>query len=120
MSNCFRCHRLLDYAAILCDKDTCTSCEILRLRQPDDSWSFFLRTIRESVRSDGTLHVNDVRPKIRGKVEPKRIGQFWKRAATLGLIRFKEWEQSTDEAGGNSDKLARVHLWVAAEKRVAA
>lgn len=117
---CATCRRPLDYAAVLCDKDTCTSCEIERLRKPNDEWSFFLRTLRSCVRDDGTLHVNDVRPLIRGKVEPKHIGQFWKRAATLKLIRFKEWEQSTDEAGGNADKLARVHVWTAPEKRVAA
>lgn len=117
---CARCNRPRDRAAEMVRDEICTSCLLEDLRKPNNEWSFFLRTLRACVREDGTLHVNDVRPHLRGKVEPKHVGLYWRRAATLKLIRFKEWEQSTDEAGGNSDKLARFYVWTAAEKRVAA
>lgn len=56
------------------------------------------------------MHVNDVRPLIRGRVAPKHVGQMYRRAKSLGLlVDVDRWEPSTDEAGANTDKPARVY-----------
>lgn len=75
-------------------------------------WAIFLRVVQECVRADGLVHVNDARPKLRGRLEPSHIGQSWGRAHRDGLIAHHGWEPSTDVAGGNSDKLARVWRWI--------
>lgn len=78
-------------------------------------WAIFSRALRSVVRADGTVHVNDVRPLVRGRIPAKHIGGLWRRAKTLGLVRDTgRWEESTDERGRNSDKLARIYEWSAA------
>lgn len=73
-------------------------------------WATFARALRTARRNDDTVHVNDVRPLIRGRVESKHIGQFYRRAKSLDLlVDVDRWEPSTDEAGGNTDKPARVY-----------
>ena len=73
-------------------------------------WSIFTRALRAAALPDGTVHVNHVRPLIRGAVAPKSIGTFYRRAKSLGLlVDVDRWEDSTDEAGGNTDKPARVY-----------
>lgn len=119
-TRCTTCANPLDHAAFLCDAETCTTCELARLRPPVDEWAIFLAALRASVRDDGTVHVNDTRPKIRGRIEPKHIGTFWRRAASEGLISHKGWEESTDSAGRNADKLARVYTWRGQQNRSAA
>jgi hypothetical protein len=110
MTLCSRCRSPLDVAAVLCESDRCTTCETYRIQLAADPWAFFVRTLRAKVRADGTLHVNDVRESLRGRVEPKQIGLLWRRARTAGLIHGgDEWEPSTDAQGGNADKVARVY-----------
>jgi hypothetical protein len=106
---CTQCSTRLDYAAVLCDKDTCTSCEVERLRKPNDEWTFFLRTLRDAVRPDGTVHQCDVRPKLRGRIEHKRIGVLWRRARTLGLISEVGTERSDDVKGKNAGRHEPVY-----------
>jgi hypothetical protein len=80
-----------------------------------DEWSIFVAALRAAVRSDGTVHQSDVRPHIRGRIEPKHIGQLWRRARSSGLVRDTgEREPSDDVAGRNADKLDRIYALRAA------
>jgi hypothetical protein len=73
-------------------------------------WSIFARALRSVVRSDGTVHVNDVRPLVRGRIAPKHVGSLYRRAKSLGLlVDVDRWEPSTDHEGANVDKPARVY-----------
>lgn len=73
-------------------------------------WAIFTAAIRKAARPGGEIHQCDVRPLIRGRVEPKHIGQMWRRARAEGLVRDTgEREQSNDAAGRNTDKLDRIY-----------
>lgn len=75
-----------------------------------DEWSVFKRAVLGSVRRDGTVHQADVRPRIRGRIEPKHIGTMWRRAKDTGLlVDTGEREPSNDAAGRNTDKLDRIY-----------
>ncbi len=77
---------------------------------PPTEWSIFTTALKQAVRDDGSIHQADVRPLIRGRIEPKHIGQLWRRARSEGLVRDTgEREQSNDVAGRNADKLDRVY-----------
>jgi hypothetical protein len=79
-------------------------------RCPGGEWTVFVRALRSVARDDGTVHQGDVRPLIRGRIEPKHIGQLYRRARTLGLIADTgEREPSTDVAGRNTDKTCRIY-----------
>lgn len=78
---------------------------------PASEWQTFLAALRSSVR-DGRISQTDVRPKIRGVVEPKHVGTLYRRAVAEGLIRQDGWEDSTDFAGRNGDKVQRVYRWL--------
>jgi hypothetical protein len=81
----------------------------------DSEWHTFLTAIRTAVRPDGSVHQCDVRPIIRGRIEPKHIGQMWRRARTTGLVRDTgEREPSNDVVGRNADKLDRIYALEAA------
>lgn len=111
---CDRCSGPLFKADVLSGASVCTSCEIRLCGKPDE-WSLFVAALKSSVRSDGTVHVNDVRPKVRGRIAPKRIGLYWTKAQQKRLIRWENgWEQSTDAAGSNQDKLCRYYTWTSA------
>lgn len=77
--------------------------------QPPAEWPLFVAALRRAKRVDGTVHVNDVRPLIRGRIAPKHIGTLYRRAVTEGLLAFIGWEPSTDAAGRNADKQARYY-----------
>ena len=73
-------------------------------------WHVFVRAVRAAARDDGTVHQSDVRPRIRGRIEPKRIGTLYRRAKAEGLLRDTgQVEPSTDVAGRNGDKLSRIY-----------
>lgn len=77
---------------------------------PPTEWQIFTTALKAAVRDDGSIHQADVRPLIRGRIEPKHIGQLWRRARSEGLVRDTgEREQSNDVAGRNADKLDRVY-----------
>lgn len=79
-------------------------------RCPGGEWAIFTAAIRAAVRADGTVHQRDVRPAIRGKVAPKKIGQLYRRARSEGLLTDTgEREPSDDAAGRNLDKLDRIY-----------
>lgn len=105
---CDRCSGPLFKADVLAGSSVCTSCEIRLCGRPDE-WSLFVAALKSSVRSDGTVHQSDVRPKIRGRIHPKHIGQFYARARRDGLIRELRREQSGDVAGRNTNKWEPVY-----------
>lgn len=73
-------------------------------------WSIFVAAVRASVRSDGTVHQSDVRPRIRGRINPKHIGTLWRRAKADGLIRDTgQVERSNDHLGRNSHRLEPIY-----------
>lgn len=78
-----------------------------------DEHSTFVAALRTARREDGTVHVNDVRPLVRGRIAPKHIGTLWRRAVAERLITFVGWEDSTDAVGRNADKKSRVYRWTA-------
>lgn len=88
----------------------CTDChgrsgETVRAVQVEparDEWDIFVAALRSAVDTAGEIHQGDVRPLIRGRIEPKHIGQFYRRARKEGLIKFLRKEQSNDEQGRNT------------------
>lgn len=74
----------------------------------------FVRALK-SVARDGLIHQRDVRPIIRGRIEPKHIGTLYRRAKAEGLLADTgEREPSNDAAGRNTDKLDRIYALVGA------
>lgn len=89
--------------------------------QSAGEWPFFVSVIRKVARADGSVHQNDVRPLIRGRIPAKHVGLLWKRARNDGLIvDTGEWERSTDVEGRNSDKRCRIYRLAAQRGRPAA
>ena len=81
---------------------------------PSSEWAVFVAAIRQAAR-DGEVHQSDVRPIIRGRIEPKHIGTLYRRAKAEGLLSDTgRREPSNDVAGRNSDKLDRVYALVGA------
>ena len=58
----------------------------LHLPTPPTEWRTFTAALRAAVRDDGTVHACDVRPLVRGRIEPKHIGESWRRARNEGLL----------------------------------
>lgn len=79
-------------------------------------WSLFVAAVKAVVRPDGEVHQSDMRPRIRGRIEPKAIGRCYRRAkAERLLVDTQRREESDDRAGRNTDKLDRIYaLGVAA------
>lgn len=62
---------------------------------------------------NGIIRPNDLRPLVRGKVAPRRIGAFTSRALALGYVVYTgDWQVSDDTAGKNGGKPARILRWV--------
>lgn len=68
---------------------------------PADEWTTFLTVLRE-VAVDGVVHQKDVRPKIRGRIYHKHIGQLYKRARNEGVLVQIDKEPSGDVVGKNT------------------
>ena len=114
MSACAQCSGRLDVAAVLCEASVCTTCEAKRIRLAADPWATFLRVLRANVRPDGTVHVNDCRESLRGRIEPHKLSSLWSEARRAGLIAHHDWEDSTDKQGRNDHAPARI--WSASEQ----
>jgi hypothetical protein len=72
-------------------------------------WGIFVAALKQ-VAVDGIVHQSAMRRLIRGRIEPKHVGTFYRRAKAEGLIRDTgEREPSDDVAGRNQDKLDRVY-----------
>lgn len=96
------------------DPARCSGCgyhvETQGCRCGGSEWDIFTRAVRQVASPDGTVSQNKVRPLIRGRVNPKHIGQLYRRARSAGLlIDTGEREPSTDSRGRNADKLARLY-----------
>lgn len=76
--------------------------------QDGDEWSVFTTALTTAAR-DGRVHQADVRPIIRGRIEPKHIGTLYRRARAEGLLREVEHERSDDVAGKNAGRLEPVY-----------
>lgn len=74
-------------------------------------WLTFTRALRSAVRDDGRVHQADVRPLIRGRIEPKHIGTLYRRARTEGLLREVAHERSDDTEGRNAGRLEPVYQY---------
>ena len=72
--------------------------------QPSE-WHTFTAALRTAVRDDGTVHACDVRPLVRGRIEPKHIGQSWRRARNEGLLVEVGHERSDDDQGRNRGRM---------------
>ena len=85
----------------------------LPVAPPTSEWDVFVAAVKAAAR-DGLVHQRDVRPAIRGRVAPKSIGTFYRRAKSEGWLRDTgEREPSDDVVGRNADKLDRVYALVA-------
>lgn len=74
----------------------------------DHEWLAFLAALDAAV-DNGLIRPNDLRPRLRGKVAPRRIGAFTNRALKQGLIEYTgQWEVSDDREGRNAGRPARV------------
>lgn len=116
-ARCTNCRGVLDHAAFLCDAETCTSCELERIRKPADEFALFVRALRLAVDEHGVISQTRMRPLIQA-IPHKRRGQMYRRATAAGLIHSDGYEQSTDAQGRNTDKPQRRYRWVG--KRAAA
>lgn len=85
-----------------------------------NEWARFRAILAASVRSDGSLHVCDVRPKTRGKFEPRGLSLLWRRARREHLIEPIGSERSDDVKGRNSHRLEEYFTWLGAEAVTAA
>ncbi len=87
-------------------------CDCGQTRPATDEWTTFVAALKQARRDDGSRHQCDVRPLIRGRLAPKHIGAYWRRARSQGLVvDTGEREQSNDVAGRNADKLDRIYAW---------
>lgn len=118
---CTLCRHALDRCAVLNGCDTCTDCAMAAIKASRrgtravtvtrSEWGVFTSVLRQVVDPDGRVHQGKVRPLIRGRIEPKRIGQMYRRAKSEGLlIDTGDREPSNDAVGRNTDKLDRIYL----------
>lgn len=74
----------------------------------DAEWHIFTRALKLAADDAALVSQTRMRPLLRG-IEPKHIGQLYRRARKDGLIEVAGWEPSTDVAGGNADKQQRLY-----------
>ena len=75
-----------------------------------EDWSTFLGAVRSVVR-DGEVHPKDLRPILRGVIEPKTLSRCYRRAKSEGLFVEAGHERSDDVAGGNTHRLEAFYTW---------
>ena len=71
-------------------------------------WAIFRDALARATRL-GLVHQRDMRPLLRGRIEPKHVGLCYRRAIREGLIREVTRERSNDEAGRNTNKWEPVY-----------
>ena len=75
----------------------------------DHEWDLFVAALHQAADYDGTIRPNVLRPLVRGKVAPRRIGAFVNRAVRSGLVAYTgDYEISDDTEGRNAGRPARV------------
>lgn len=70
---------------------------------PGSDWDIFTRALRE-VAKNGEVHQCDVRPRIRGRINPQTIPGLYAKAKRIGLITEIRRERSNDVIGRNTNK----------------
>jgi hypothetical protein len=76
----------------------------------DHEWRTFTdAVVRVAHSHGGRVDQNDVRPLIRGRIAPKRIGAFWRRACLEGLLVVDGWSVSDDREGRNAGRPMRCY-----------
>ena len=80
----------------------------------DHEWDLYVDALAiVASRHAGLIPPNELRPLVRGKVAPRRIGAFAHRAMARGLVRRTgDWQVSDDHEGRNVGKPAPVLEWV--------
>jgi hypothetical protein len=85
----------------------------------DAEWDLYVAALATvAARHAGLIFPNELRPMVRGKVKPQRIGALRNRAIARGLVKPLEqadprhWEVSNDHEGRNIGKPAAVVEWV--------
>jgi hypothetical protein len=71
-------------------------------------WATFTAALARAVRG-GLIHQSDMRPLLRGRVEPRHVGQCYARAKREGLIVEVAREVSDDTAGRNTNKWEPIY-----------
>lgn len=71
-------------------------------------WDISTAAIKQAA-VNGVVHQNDVRPIIRGRIAPKRIGQQYRHALRTGLLVEIRREPSRDHKGKNTHHTAGVY-----------
>lgn len=100
---CARCPYPLDTAAVLCGAEWCTDCERKTFR-PSTEWGIFTRALHDAA-VDGIVHQSEVRPLVRGRIKPHRIGGLYRRARHEGLLVEVGHERSDDHEGKNAGRM---------------
>ena len=75
----------------------------------DAEWQVFLRAVRAAAQDDGTVHQRDVRPRLRGSLDPKAIGRQWARARRERVVSEIGHERSDDRHGKNAGRMEPVY-----------
>lgn len=80
----------------------------------DREWSEYVDALATvAANHAGLIPPNALRPLVRGKVAPRRIGAFTHRALSQGLVRRTgDWQVSDDTEGRNGGKPAPVMEWL--------
>mgnify|MGYP000501138100 CR=1 FL=1 len=77
--------------------------------RPSDEWDLYVTALHDAADHRGVISPNRLRPLVRDRIAPRRIGAFTHRALTSGLVAYTgEWETSDDTDGRNSGKPCRV------------
>lgn len=83
---------------------------------PADEWDSFVAALEAvAMVHDGLIPPNDLRPLVRDRVAPRRIGAFTHRALSQGLVEYAGTYQISDDTHGkNGGKPCRVLVWIGA------
>lgn len=82
----------------------------------NDEWVLYVQALKSSRDAAGLIRPNTLRPMVRGKVAPKRLGAFVSAAVAADLIEFSgEWQVSDDHEGRNAGRPCRIWRWIGGE-----
>lgn len=76
-------------------------------------WETFTRALRAVAFQDGCVDPNAMREHLRGRIAPRRIGSFYRKARVEGLIEPDGWVVSDDRSktGKNAGRPAVRYRW---------
>lgn len=75
------------------------------LAPADVEWDVYVAAVKRAADDAGIVRPNALRPLLRDRVKPQRIGAFTHRALASGLLaRTGEWQISDDTTGRNSGR----------------